>query len=53
MTFRAVNPPADAADDDSVLAWLAANALDSETLPVDLSSHHDAYLYGSSRDASD
>lgn len=33
--------------DDSVLGWLAANAVDSEALPTDLAERHDDYLYGS------
>lgn len=39
------------ADQDSALEWLAANAVDSATLPEDLSERHDEYLYrGSSKD---
>ena len=34
--------------DDSALAWLAANAVDSEVLPADLADRHDHYLYGRS-----
>ncbi|HEX3743347.1 MAG TPA: hypothetical protein VHW09_05445 [Bryobacteraceae bacterium] len=33
---------------DSALAWIAANAVDSEVLPVDLADRHDHYLYGRS-----
>jgi hypothetical protein len=31
---------------ESVLSWLAANAVDSPTLPTDLADQHDRYLYG-------
>ena len=31
------------------LAWLAANAVESDTLPADLADQHDHYLYGSPR----
>ena len=31
---------------ESVLSWLAANAVDSDALPVDLADRHDHYLYG-------
>jgi hypothetical protein len=34
--------------EESFLSWLAANAVDSEALPVDLADHHDRYLYGRS-----
>lgn len=34
--------------EESVLNWLAANAVDSEALPVDLADRHDHYLYGRS-----
>lgn len=33
---------------ESVLSWLAANAVDSEALPADLADRHDHYLYGRS-----
>ena len=33
---------------ESVLTWLAANAVDSEALPADLADRHDHYLYGRS-----
>ena len=37
--------------EESALAWIAANAVDSEASPVDLADRHDHYLYGrSSRD---
>jgi hypothetical protein len=32
--------------EDSALAWIAANAVDTEALPVDLADRHDHYLYG-------
>lgn len=35
-------------EEESVLSWLAANAVDSEALPVDLADRHDHYLYGRS-----
>ena len=34
--------------DESALAWLADNAVDSDALPIDLSDRHDHYLYGRS-----
>lgn len=34
----------------SALAWLAANAVDSDALPADLADRHDHYLYGVSPD---
>ena len=36
---------------ESALTWLAANAVDSETLPHDLAERHDHYLYR--RDSAD
>jgi len=33
--------------DESALAWLAANAVEDDTLPADLADRHDHYLYGS------
>ena len=38
----------DAEAQESSLAWIAANAVDSEALPVDLADRHDHYLYGRS-----
>ena len=38
----------DLSTEESSLAWIAANAVDSDTLPVDLADHHDRYLYGRS-----
>ena len=35
-------------EQEHVLSWLAANAVESDTLPTDLSDHHDHYLYGCS-----
>jgi len=32
--------------EESALAWIAANAVDSEALPTDLADRHDHYLYG-------
>jgi hypothetical protein len=32
--------------EESVLSWLAANAIDSEALPSDLADRHDHYLCG-------
>ncbi len=34
--------------EESALAWIAANAVDSEALPEDLADRHDHYLYGRS-----
>ena len=34
--------------EESALAWIAANAMDSEALPEDLADRHDHYLYGRS-----
>lgn len=35
----------------AALAWITANAVDSDALPADLADRHDHYLYGrSSRD---
>ena len=34
--------------EESSLAWIAANAVDSDALPVDLAVRHDRYLYGRS-----
>lgn len=36
----------DVTDDESSLAWIAANAVDSDALPVDLADAHDRHLYG-------
>lgn len=32
--------------EESALAWLAANAIEDDTLPTDLADQHDRYLYG-------
>jgi hypothetical protein len=32
--------------DESALAWLAANAVEDDSLPADLADRHDHYLYG-------
>lgn len=37
-----------AAAEESALAWIAANAVASDTLPADLAERHDHYLYGRS-----
>jgi len=37
--------PAEPAE-ESALAWLAANAVESDALPADLADQHDHYLYG-------
>ena len=34
-------------NDGSALSWLVANAIENDTLPVDLADRHDRYLYGS------
>jgi hypothetical protein len=34
------------AADESALGWLAANAIETDTLPADLADQHDRYLYG-------
>jgi hypothetical protein len=36
------------AAEESVLSWLAANAVESDALPADLADQHDHYLYGRS-----
>jgi hypothetical protein len=33
-------------DEGSALAWIEANAVESDTLPTDLAEQHDHYLYG-------
>ena len=38
------------AAEESVLSWLAANAVESEALPADLADRHDHYLYGRSNE---
>jgi hypothetical protein len=35
-------------EEESVLTWLAANAVDNEALPSDLADRHDHHLYGRS-----
>jgi hypothetical protein len=32
--------------EESATAWIAANAVDTDVLPADLSDRHDFYLYG-------
>ena len=38
----------DSPAEESALAWIAANAADTEALPVDLADRHDHYLCGRS-----
>ena len=45
LQIEPVGPPATA--EESVLAWLAANAVEDDALPTDLADQHDHYLYGS------
>jgi len=33
-------------NEESATAWIAANAVDTDWLPADLSDRHDFYLYG-------
>jgi hypothetical protein len=33
-------------ENESVLTWLAAHAVDSKALPTDLADRHNHYLYG-------
>lgn len=47
LQIQTVSSPSAPAE-DSALAWIAANAVDSEALPVDLADRHDHYLYGRS-----
>jgi hypothetical protein len=41
--------PLEGATEESALAWIAANAVDSDALPADLADQHDHYLYGRTR----
>jgi hypothetical protein len=41
--------PLESETEESALAWIAANAVDSEALPTDLADQHDHYLYGRPR----
>ena len=36
----------------SALVWIAANAVDSDALPIDLADEHDHYLYGHPKNGS-
>ena len=45
LQIERVGPRATA--EESVLAWLAANAVEDDALPTDLADQHDHYLYGS------
>ena len=47
VSIEAVAEKHEAAE-ESVLSWLAANAVESDTLPADLADRHDHYLYGRS-----
>jgi len=45
LQIERVGPRATA--EESVLAWLAANAVEDDALPTDLADQHNHYLYGS------
>ena len=47
LQIQPVNGEGEQAE-ESALAWIAANAVDSEALPQDLADRHDHYLYGRS-----
>ena len=47
VRIESVGRKHDAAE-ESVLSWLAANAVESDALPMDLADRHDHYLYGRS-----
>jgi hypothetical protein len=36
-------------EEGAALAWIAANAIEVDSLPSDLADQHDHYLYGSAR----
>lgn len=38
--------PVEGEREESALAWIAANAVESDALPPDLAEQHDHYLYG-------
>jgi len=38
----------DVPPEESALSWIAAHAVDSDSLPADLADRHDRYLYGRS-----
>ena len=38
--------PLEGEAEESALAWIAANAVENDTLPTDLADQHDPYLYG-------
>ena len=40
-----IEPLPDEAE-ESALAWIVANAIESDALPTDLADQHDHYLYG-------
>ena len=45
LEITTVSPP-EGREHQSALEWLAANAVDSDELPVDMAERHDYYLYG-------
>jgi len=45
VQIEPVRGPGEPAE-ESALSWLAANAVESDTLPTDLADQHDHYLYG-------
>jgi hypothetical protein len=47
VQIQPVSRPGELAE-QSVLSWLAANAVESDALPADLADRHDHYLYGRS-----
>ena len=47
MVLRIEPVAPESADEGSALEWLAANAVDCDEIPSDLSHQHDRYLYGS------
>lgn len=46
QALRVQIEPLEGETEDSALAWIAANAVDSDALPTDLADQHDHYLYG-------
>jgi hypothetical protein len=47
VQIQPVSRPSELSE-QSVLSWLAANAVESDALPADLADRHDHYLYGRS-----
>jgi len=41
-----IEPIQNKSSEESALAWIAANAVESDALPTDLADQHDHYLYG-------